>query len=229
MNSTLLAIISCERFAERITTLANTWIPALPDTVDVRVFTGPMLEVEDDYRHLPLKVKAMFEWAVRQGYDQIVKCDDDVYMIPHRFVIDTRVAYQGRVRQPSREQGGPELYGPRESSYCSGFTYRLNSRAAKIIADSCYNGDWAEDRWVGNTLAQNNIFPSHDPSFQLWPAGLGGLRHFCTIPNPNCAACQRVYEKASVLCPHERLDAIPILHRWYTDTGFIPTHFSRED
>ena len=225
--------MSCLKFRKRADTLRSTWVTDIGDRAEVFFFLGNThsfdlrndevsLNVPDDYPHLRHKVQAMCHWAVKEGYELILKCDDDVYLIADRLFTLKYYDYSGRMRHPSREQGGPEIYGPKESFYCSGFAYWLSRRSAAIVASAPDNGDWAEDRFVGNALAKYGIFPVHDTRFQLWPSSYGE-RHVCTRPNPNCEACRQVFGSAIVLCPHEKQEAILHLHRWWHETGFIPT------
>lgn len=225
----LVAIVSCHRFRSRADVLRNTWAK---DALgyDIRFFVGGgeaqrsdevVIDVPDDYKSLRLKTQRVFSWAHDQGYDHIFKTDDDVYVILERltktFILRD---YVGRVRGPSRENVAPQIYGPGESSFCSGFGYWVSRGAAKIIADAPDNGDWAEDRFAGNILAYRGIRPIHDPNIMLWPPLTG---HFCHVPNDRCASCRRQYQTASVICPYNKPDAIPELHKRYVETGVIPT------
>lgn len=236
MNRILVAVVTCHRFRARAQLLKDTWIPDVRDA-DVRFFFGRgavdepfpdevRLDVDDDYHSLRRKVQLVFGWAAEQGYDHVFKTDDDVYVIPERLMRDFKgVAYQGRVRGPSRENDAPRIYGPSEAAFCSGFGYWLSRHAAQIVANAPDNGDWAEDRFVGNALARAGIRGLRDPNFKLWPPTMWGDSggHVCHRANPKCSACQLMYGQASVICPHQRPDAIPFIHRHFRESAFIPT------
>lgn len=230
----LIAVVSCHKFRERADLLRHVWVPDVRDA-DVRFFLGRghgepkpdevWLDVADDYRSLRQKVQTVFGWAVAQGYDAVFKTDDDVLVLPDRLVkIFVRRDYVGRVRGPSRENDAPRIYGPNESSFCSGFGYWLSRKAAGIVAEAPDNGDWAEDRYVGNVLARSGIRPVHDDTILLWPPLQG---HYCHVPNGRCRSCVAQYAGASVLCPHQRPEVIPKLYDSYKKTSFIPTHIPR--
>lgn len=106
------------------------------------------LDVEDDYPSLPLKIQAMAAWA--EGYEYMFKTDDDCYLVPELLKQLTVAPYHyvGRFRPPS---GGYPAW------YASGFAYWLSAPAMSALAAAKWNGDWAEDRWVGNTLAHHGI------------------------------------------------------------------------
>lgn len=228
----LIAIVTCHKFRARADVLRHTWAPDVGDQADVRYFFGSnaldepwpeevRLDVPDDYEHLRFKVQAMFAWSVSQGYDFTFKTDDDVYVIPERlFASFTSHDYAGRVRGPSQENVAPAIYGRNEAPFCSGFGYWLSNRAARIVSTAPDNGDWAEDRFAGQALFRAGINPYFNRGFLLWPPLSG---HFCSHPNKECGACWAQYKSAAVICPYARPEAVPVLHQYYKESGFIPT------
>lgn len=114
------------------------------------------LEVKDDYPSLPLKVQAMFRWAFRQGYDYVFKTDDDTFVHPDRLLaaFNPNLDYEGFVIS-----GGPV-------DYCAGCGYWLSRSALGRIAYAEWNGDTAEDRWVGTVLSHNRIRPVNNEQMQ---------------------------------------------------------------
>ena len=221
----LIAILTCEKYHWRRVLLEKTWVRAVPAGVDVKFFTGQDVGVPDEYRQLPNKVRAVFAKAVAEGYDRILKVDDDILVLPERLLATmTKHDYVGRIRPASREFGGPELYSDQEKPYASGFAYWVSRHAADVVARTPDNGDWAEDRFAGQALWQAGIQPTLDNRFLIWPPING---HVCTYPNPKCPPCRQEFAQASVLCPHQREDAIVELWDYYRTTGFIPTHLPR--
>ncbi len=109
------------------------------------------LPVPDDYRGIPLKVKAICQYARDHCYDYVAKCDDDVYVVPARFkTLPVEPAdYVGRFRTPHGN-----VY---PSHFASGFFYWLSNRAAGYVAATPWNGDWMDERFVATVLARYGI------------------------------------------------------------------------
>lgn len=234
----LIAVATCHKYRQRADIVRHTWAVDVGDQADVRFFFGrdPQnhdgnmeswpeevhLEVPDDYDHFRHKVQAIFRWAVEQGYDYVLKTDDDVVIFPDRLFSTFQARdYAGRVRGPSQENVAPAIYGQSEAPFCSGFGYWLSRRAAEIVASAPDNGDWAEDRFAGQALNRAGIQPFHLRTHLLWPPISG---HFCSRPNTECGACWAQYNAASVICPYARPIAVAELYRWYKEAKqFIPT------
>ena len=161
----LIAIVSCHRFKNRADAQRATWIKELDSRFDYKFFLGKddrepgvdevFLDVPDDYKGLPEKVHAAMGWAVENGYNDVLKCDDDVLLMPARLVIPTSL-YEGRVNTSSRN------LAPR--GWCSGYAYWLRGAALKLVA-STKPTMAAEDLWVGSLLNANGIEPTKNPDF----------------------------------------------------------------
>lgn len=143
----------------------QTWVRDIVERgyADVKFFIGTprayvpwyddevLLDCPDDYRGIPLKVKAICEYVVEHEYDYVAKCDDDVYVVPERFktLPYAPADYVGRFRSP---------YGNVYPSwFASGFFYWLSLRAATIVAETPWNGDWMDERFVATALACHGI------------------------------------------------------------------------
>lgn len=113
------------------------------------------LPVDDDYEHLPQKTIAIVKWALANGYDYVLKCDDDTYIYMDRLVQElneNRFDYAGY------------LHG----SVCTGGTgYWLSRRAMAAVQDN--PNCWAEDVWVGKCMQIAGIEPvmltGHRPGY----------------------------------------------------------------
>lgn len=199
----LIAVITCHKFEWRANKQRKTWVnEALAEGFDVLFFVGHgeehkgddvvHLDVADDYESLPCKVKAMFSWAADHGYDYIMKTDDDTVIRPVRLkelIASKPGDYFGRCMR---------------GAYCSGFGYILTNKAAHIVAQSESDNDWAEDRWVGKSLAAAGIesvpclgfalikFPNTTGPFRCW-------RHRHTHVE-NCIQCDALRTSCVVLC-----------------------------
>lgn len=158
----ILCIVSCHALAARRQAIRETWLPLVPREMDCKFFLGRgqhatlqpdeiVLDVDDSYRGLPAKTKAIARWALAHGYSYLCKCDDDVYVQPDRLLASEFAKlgnYVGRKRGPSGGQSAP---------YASGFCYWLSNFAMKALIDAPLTDDPAEDRWVGNSLLAAGI------------------------------------------------------------------------
>ena len=137
------------------------------------------LDVDDSYAGIPLKVQGICKYAVRHCYDYVAKCDDDVYIAPERFpALPLTADYIGRFRSP---------YGSvYPSSFASGFFYWLSSRAAQIVAETQWNGDWMDERFVATALARHGITGWSDyTSYQVSGPHTEGLAALNSTPHRN--------------------------------------------
>lgn len=168
----LIAIMTCHRKREWADAQRQTWVKDVVARgyADVRFFYGigdqaktycphsdeVALNVPDDYRGIPLKVQAIMRWAAEHCYDVTAKCDDDVYVIPERFpYLSCEMSeYTGRFRTPHGK-----VY---PVHFASGFFYWLRNRAMQTVADTPWNGDWMDERFVATALARRGMFGMHD-------------------------------------------------------------------
>ena len=172
----LIAIMTCWQppYVTKANAQRATWVQAVRQFADVKFFRGysphgaPQepdvieLDVDDSYRSLPLKVQAMARWAGAMGYARMMKCDDDVFIIPERFrqiACGEQYGFSGRFRGPS---GGFPAYYP------SGFSYWLGAKEMRIVATAEHNTtEWMDERWIGNTLAFCGVYGHTDPTSYL--------------------------------------------------------------
>jgi hypothetical protein len=165
MSKILLAVVTCEKFKERADAQRASWVPRIQGA-DVRFFLAKQereplpdevfLDCPDDYKSLPAKVKAMYQWAIANGYQKVCKLDDDTF-----------VASRMMSTVPPQDYAG-FLNATPPKPWCSGFCYWLSERAMKIVADAPIPPDeWAEDRWVGGVLHGHGITPHWDKRYAL--------------------------------------------------------------
>lgn len=203
----LIAIITCHKFKDRADAQRETWIPEMASLVsedkrfDIKFFLGQgatrdplpdevFLDVPDDYKSLPYKVRAAFKWALDHGYDKVVKCDDDTFIFPERIVHDIpRAPYSGRLNKSM-----PHLA---KKGWCSGFCYWVQGEALTMVANAPKITQSAEDLWVGQFLGENGIecFP-HRGFLVL---SLGGPREWMQHRNHVQAACEFPGEKMRMI------------------------------
>jgi hypothetical protein len=168
MSKVLLAVVTCgdPKFKERADVQREVWVPKVVGA-DVRFFLAKQdreplpdevfLDVPDDYKSLPTKVRAMQQWAVANGYQKVCKLDDDTLVMPERMLASI----------PEQDYAG-YLNGTPPKPWCSGFCYWLSEKAMKIVAEAPIPPEeWAEDRWVGGVLHGHGIKPHWDRRYCL--------------------------------------------------------------
>lgn len=144
---TLLAIVSCAKYAARVDAQCATWVPLLLGAgYDVQVFDGPRLDVPDDYMSLPAKTKALCAWALANGYERMLKMDDDSYVRASKFSI-VEQHYAG-IRIPAHDGW--------DHDYASGGAYWMSGLLMQAVAGARLD-DWAEDRHVGQVAGRSGI------------------------------------------------------------------------
>jgi hypothetical protein len=166
----LLAVVTCgdPKFKARADEQRATWVPRIQGA-DVRFFLAKQsreplpdevfLDIPDDYKSLPAKVKAMFQWALSNGYTKCAKMDDDTLIIPSRFM--------GIILSETRPYFG-FLNATPPKPWASGFCYIIDANAMSIVTGAPVPPEeWAEDRWVGGVLFDHGIRPHYDQRFAL--------------------------------------------------------------
>lgn len=149
---------------EQIQACRGTWLKDLK--VDYRFFYGmatrqPLedevfLDVPDDYKSLPHKLKSIYKWAVEHEYDYIFKGDDDTYVYVDRLM---RSDFEGK------DYLGFSWNNDRPSErYAAGLGYWVSAKAAEIISKANVD-DIADDRWAGKILYNNGIILQHDARY----------------------------------------------------------------
>jgi hypothetical protein len=172
MSRTLIAIVSCARdtlngFNEAV---RQTWlkdntsdyafilgrdaVPTKPDEV--------VVDCKDDYLSLPEKTYALLNWALKQGYENIFKCDTDTYVKPKAILSSD---YQGHdyIGFFNGVVGRPNIVYNKCYAWASGGSgYWLSRQAAEYITTTP-PGDKSicpvlkypcEDLWVGQILGE---------------------------------------------------------------------------
>lgn len=155
---------------DRASAIRNTWFKQwqedFKDQIDLKFFYGwgaercpdvdeVFLESPDDYGHLPFKVQQIFDWALRCGYEQVLKVDDDVFVYVDRLVDNFGIDdYRGYEVEAAI------------GKYASGTAYWISKRAMEsVVATEWVPAVWAEDKFVGAVLSGNGIKLVHDQRF----------------------------------------------------------------
>lgn len=184
----LLGIFSCHKYqyssqdslirdwfsrpvVDRVQAIRDTWLKDV--TMDYKIVKGRgneafrksdelFLNCPDDYLHSTEKIRALIRYTLDQGYDYLLKIDDDVYVYWDRLMQNVPTAdYVG-----GGPFGGP--VGGISGCYASGMTYWLSKHAMETLM-ACPAGSWAEDRWVGESLKKKGIQCVFDPRYYIVP------------------------------------------------------------
>jgi hypothetical protein len=174
----LVAVPACDKNRESQKAQQETWLGNLPN-VDVRFFFGAgdqpttkpnevYLDVPGDYDHLCHKVYALIDWAYKQGYTYLFKCDTDTYAVPDRLLYSDYVCYDYVGRELNAEHRSGDV--PFASG---GAGYWLSRAAMKAILSHSLEeftifegGLQPEDTAVSRLLAQHKIFLHWDTRYQ---------------------------------------------------------------
>lgn len=168
---TLIAIVHCRTRQPYMDAIRSTWLLCVPEgKADVRFFVGrgehidfPQdvveLDCDDSYIGLPEKVRAIATWALANGYDYILKCDDDVVLLPNKLLNSGYEHYDfSGHRNSSKEDPAPPY----------GFCYWLSKRSMHIVSQAALPADGYDEGWVRTNLYKQGILLHHDPRYFLY-------------------------------------------------------------
>lgn len=174
----LIAIVSCHARLGYSNLVRETWAP-LVSGADLKFFMGRgprdplpdevILDCDDSYMGLPDKVRAIVRWALKQGYDYVLKCDDDVVVMPKALLASDYAQHDFvGCADPAVRQG--------EISTPWGFCYWLSERAMKLVAEAPLPGEPGsthtyvhnnDEAWVSTIMHVNNIILHGDDRYFL--------------------------------------------------------------
>jgi hypothetical protein len=198
-SKTIIAVVTCHARQypkhdqgghkdgeSRAKAVRDTWLKDAAGKIEVKFFYGRgaertpepdevFLDVDDSYYGLPEKVRAIFQYCTENGYDEVTKVDDDVFVRVDRLLGSPLTT----------DYRGFEIES--DIKYASGTCYQLSRRAMEIVARSPIPaGEWREDRHVGRVLLDHGIQVTHDPRF------------LCC----SCDVCVARYDKDSLISIH---------------------------
>ena len=173
--------------------IRRTWAQHMVPGIEYRIFVGQgdyapafdeiMLDVNDDYAHLPEKSQAMCAWALSNGYDHLFKADRDTYLSPKRLLSSGFEKYDYSGHFPLYPQEGYLPADGRDLSeycdvrgfypYCSGGCgYWRSAKAMQAVVDAPLDekrldnrGNPAEDLWMPGILFPLGMRGYHDPRY----------------------------------------------------------------
>lgn len=117
--------------------------------------------IDDSYQNLPAKIQASHDWAVRQGYDFILKTDCDVYVHVPRLLNSgfEKYPYSGNIFWPSAA-----------IPFALGSAYWLDRGASEILVGAklpSYPAKGGDDVWVGRVMHANGIQCHHEKRYYV--------------------------------------------------------------
>lgn len=154
----------------------NTWLTQMPSTVDAKFFVGRgseqvpndtvALDCDDSYAGLPNKVQEITRYAEKNGYDYVMKLDDDVVIKPKALLASgyDQHPYSGRAnRRPTDKE---PYWVP------MGFAYWLNKQCMSIVSAASLPMNNDDERWVAENLNRHGIALHDDRHYHLYTGGL---------------------------------------------------------
>ena len=221
----LIAVSTCNAYEERANEQRRTWVNDAKELgIDVKFFIGRrsgvhtmelrpfpedtiLVQTEDDYEHLPLKIQAACAYMVKNQYDFMLRTDDDTLVHPHNLL-----------KQIRKNTG---YVGHSNKVYCSGFGYLLSRAAAEFIAKEPWTGDPAEDRWVGEVLRKHGYAPEDNNYFVMYRYQVG---YRCRLHWrgssygwQTCELCRNIGKDAAVVCPNNTSTWVERLYKEYQE------------
>ena len=162
----LIAIVTCHTRPDWANLVRHTWVPLVPKDVNVRFFVGRgdsflspdtvQLDCNDSYQGLPDKVRSIIRWALDNGYDFILKCDDDVVIHPLAILASDFVKFDFTGHSCAENNQVPW-----------GFNYWLSKKAMEIMVDTPLTQGNNDEALVSHTLNRNGLLLHHEDRYCL--------------------------------------------------------------
>lgn len=166
---TLIAIINCHSRDAYVDAQRETWIPLIPEGVDYKIFRGRgasrearedevFLDCDDSYGGLPNKVQEVIRWALSHEYECMLKCDDDVVLLPRQFMDSgfQQHDFVGHVNEDRTQVRIPW-----------GFCYTLSKRAMEMVSKASLPRNNNDEAWVSHVLFSGGVPLHHDSRYYL--------------------------------------------------------------
>jgi hypothetical protein len=170
MSKLVIAVPWCAEHRARLDLLESTWLPVARR---LGYYVAPYYLGLYNYQKLSEAIREMWHHLpmIFPGATHFAKVDTDTYLWPHRLRPDMwqEHDYVGN-------HGTGPLSDPYNFRFASGTMYILSRRAAEMVAHASvnfthnghvYEGDFAEDRFVGRIMHENNI-PLHRETGIVW-------------------------------------------------------------
>jgi Galactosyltransferase len=175
----LIAVMSCHSRSKFRELIRSTWAKLVPQGTDMKFFLGRgetkaeedevVLDCEDGYYDIPDKVRSIVRWALKHGYDYMLKCDDDVVLIPEKLMASDFCNYEFVGGRDPRVVPG-EINTP------WGFCYWLSQTTMKLVENAPLPGEIGsthsykhnnDEAWISTILYIQKIFLHTDERYYL--------------------------------------------------------------
>jgi hypothetical protein len=220
MSKTLLAVVSCHTRPEFSDAIRRTWAPEIPaGKADVLFFLGRgpkapkedeiILDCGDSHSDLPEKVREIVRWAYTQGYEHVFKLDDDVILIPKRFLRSGFDKFDYIGYNPTGQEGHEN-----DLKWTWGFCYGLSRKAMACVisapapcevgdeVETCHKGN--DEFWIGRVLFQKGLYLHPELRYHLRTGNaterpeVPGVFLFCVHMHDSMSTPQEVHEMCRI-------------------------------
>jgi hypothetical protein len=176
MAHSLIAIVSCHARDEQRWAIRNTWLPLVPKDTRVAFFSGRgietrtkgvytdevFLDCDDSYQGLPEKVQCIVKWALENGYDHVLKLDDDVVVNPEQLLAS------GYDEHPYVGTDGHRPCPPTRPFFiASGFAYWMDKQCMELVANATLPPNNYDEGWVAGILYEHGIALHADQRYYI--------------------------------------------------------------
>ncbi len=110
-----------------------------------------ILQVPDDYRHIAVKVRAIFQYALAKEFDYVFKCETDSYVVVDRLLKSGFAKHD-------------ILGGAAGRNIAGGSGWWMSKKAMQAVVNDPIN-TWSDDCWFPTLLRNKGFNVSHDQRY----------------------------------------------------------------
>ena len=204
-NRIFIAVESCFKDAHKHQVIRDTWGKefclnqvkffiggAGAGPFEDEIFLGS--DIEDSYKTLPFKTRAICRWALERDYDYVFKCDTDTLINVNNLLFSGfgNYDYFGGENADVNVPGFP----PDRIEFCSGGAgYWLSKNSLDIVSKTGKILTSAEDVFVADALLKHGINPTFHPGYR-WRPGAAIDKDMITLHLSS--ALQKKYEMSQM-------------------------------
>lgn len=202
----------------------QTWINNIQGA-DYKIFYGrgnhPLkfdevqLDAPDDYYHLITKIYEIVKWAFAHGYDYILKCDDDVYVLPDRLIASNLRKWDFVGGESFGIDENNRLFRYQGGVLAPGGAWWLSRKAMQAVLSFERPEEGADEPWVASALKQHGIQVHIDARIGCYGNLPYGDYEFvnCYLPKELEVIAEYEFNPAQMIANHQQ---------WKTGTRILP-------
>jgi len=179
--------LRCTDQQARVNTIRETWVKDIPTDIDFKFFYGKTLRQEadrrrnskpqpalraplsdeifldcgDNYAQNPAKMKAICRWALANGYDFLLRTDDDTFIYPDRLLVEDKRYWE------SRDYAG----ACKTNDFHPGGCLFLSRNMMELVVKAPVT-NYADDVWMGSLSKERGIAMTYVPTMRnQWGTG----------------------------------------------------------